>query len=354
MFAITPRASKRKLSRVSWGLLLVSAIFSSGCAQDLKGKGAGSTDGTVTKDTTVDKALSLEWGDSPEDGGELIATGLAQSKVEAIDGARRAFCFDNLLYSDSSQNCKRSSTAITSKVHNNPVAIQGFELNFSRLSGQSVVIKKANFTTALPVVNTETGLMEFQHRTTWDFETSSGGAIHKDCDPSAANSVGYTSPEGAEKVLTGLQVFDTATYFTALGAYGSARLQAGRVWVSGFFPEPTTGGDFNFKMIPSTVGTAGEQVDFGYYDFNPVNADGVTVSPHFGLKENPFKNSADATAKALWEGMWPYHVIVGFCIEGTKTGGSEGTRPLVLRSVSRVFDTIRLQDVTDDTEESLQ
>lgn len=325
----TPVSSLMKRALHTLAALSLLGVVS--CAQKLSSSSRESSE-LANRDALSDasKALSLEWGKSASDGGELIPSGLGESRVRPISGSRRAYCFDNLEYSNASDNCKRAGDDVTEIVQNNPVAIQAFQLNFSRLEGQTVNLEAGHFTTAMPIIDTVSKKITFQEGSykTWNFGTS----LSADCNLSQENAVGYQSEEGKEKILTGIQIFDTATYYNSLSRWGDARLQAGRVWVSGFVPMPLTDKLFNFEFVPKSEA---DEVNFGYSSFvTSGNTSDLMVSPKFGLSE-------DTVGRP--EG-WLYHVIVGYCLRGTKTGGTQGTRPLVLRSEARVFDTVRLID----------
>lgn len=316
---------------------LVFLILTS-CAQDI---GKKKNEGMIPKDVSTDasKSLSLEWGESANDEGEVIPSGLGDEKVQAISGSRRAFCFDNLQYQDPSHNCKRAGDDINSVIFNNPVAIQSFQLNFTRLDGQNINLTGLNFTTAYPMIDTESKRIVFRKdsRKTWGFAPN----ISADCSLSQPNTVGYESAEGKEKILTGLQLFDTATYYSSLGRWGDARLKAGRVWVSGFFPDPLDNKLFNFTFVPVKKPS---EIDFGYSTFvESGSSTNVAISPVIGITE-------DTPDKPEENGEWKFHVLVGFCIKGTKTGGVQGTRPLILRSEVRVFDTVRLIEESNSEE----
>jgi hypothetical protein len=216
-----------------------------------------------------------------------------------------AFCFEN------NNPCRRASSGVRAQVGNNPVVLQAFTLNLAKNTTQANTIEGATVTTA-----------------ELDFDSSGnmvlGTPVTKivagqGCDLSHKNSVGVAA---SNSVLSSLYFLETGTWSSSLGVWQDARATSVRVWYSGILPPETSATSYNF--VPTG---AAASIDFGleaFTDLTPAN--GVDIVGRFGwvgTEPNLPPNSAD-------------HVIVGWCLNGTKTVNGQ-PRPLVLKASSRRY-----------------
>lgn len=215
-------------------------------------------------------------------------------------------CFEN------SRDCRRAAGDIQTEVFNNPVVVQGFQLNmtaqnYSGVGGASwstVALDSASVTTAELRFRGNSGEMALG--TAYTKQLVAG----KTCSLSSANAVGYSS---TDKILVGMRTADEATRSpTDVTRYYNAHLSAGRVWHSGIFPDGSnTAYPLGFRFVPQDDSLTN---DFGARPYTE-SSPGTLVTPRFGVDANdPVSN-------------YKSHVIVGFCIEGRKTGSY--SRPLL-------------------------
>lgn len=246
-----------------------------------------------------------------------------------------AYCFDNA----TSTLCARASAELRAEVLSYPVAIQALQLIIGRKTDDTITLSDGWFVTAEPRVDTVDGNFHFVDR---QIRTLSNGSwtqsltIPTSCNPADANgnSVGYAPQSGdSQRILTGLQVFGDANVAGLANGHGGmdgysrtyAYVHAAKVWYSGFLPVIGTATvPFAFKIVPELP--AGETF---------FSVDNYAASTTFGrfpeLLENGAESGVDggpffvpkigltpADQRELKGSNWYSHVIVGFCLKGTR------------------------------------
>lgn len=292
-------------------LLLLSA-----CGSSLDG--TTSTDPTAddTKAVTNTSNVTVDWGTD-----DSVASGVVTSSLSmtgyVMDGTEGNFptCFDN------NRSCRKAASAVQDVILNNPVLVQAFQLNFTKTdasgnggSGQwsSMSLTAASVTTAEIRFDGTTGALKMN--TAYTKQLVSGAT----CTLGSSNTVGYASTAGSEKLLVGMRFFEEATQMqSSSNSYTNAYMSAARVWHSGIYPvgAGTASSIFNFSFEPVTDAAT---ADFGINSFTESSSASTLVSPKFGV------DSSDASSIS---GNYKNHVVIGFCIQGTKTGSS--SRPIL-------------------------
>lgn len=289
--------------------LLAFVAFASlaGCGSTLTPNTTNTGD-NEDEDTVTDTfGITVSWGDDDHvDSGQAV-TGMTMTEYEDTASTREVdfpTCFDN------NRTCRRAADEVVSVIGNNPVAIQGFQLNFTNKNFSSggtwgsVNVTAASVTTAELRFDGNTGALALRNTTTRQLVS---GAT---CSLSSSNAVGYASSTGSEKILVGLKLYEEATKSTASNtSYYNAHLTSGRVWHSGLYPDGSnTTFPLGFKFEPTDDAVT---QDFGTTAFTTTTSTGTKVSPVF--------TASDSLSN------YKSHVIIGYCLEGNKAG----SRPLV-------------------------
>ncbi len=284
---------------------------------------------TRNGDNTGADDVRVEWNLEDPD---LFASGLGEAVNSSfLEENGTSYCFENFDYGVS---CRRSTRfAVTSVIGEVPVAIRGFQLNFSKTSFDTqvdsqgdtqyidyldVVISGAWVQTSELQFDISEGSMRLLNPVT---TTVHAGA----CDISNVNTqangftVGYLD---SDRILTGLYFSDEYD-LTGGSVHVDGHIRAARISYSGIVaaPEPegenSTCGAFCWNFLP----TDGNPVtnDIGPASFNDVeNAIGSKGSKFFGV-----------TASTPSVTNWNKRVITGFCINGYKQVSPGVQRPLL-------------------------
>jgi hypothetical protein len=269
--------------------------------------------------------IEFNWG-TPNFVKKGLLTQIQVTAFESVAGYWGAFCFEN------NNPCERASSEIREVIKNNPVGIQGFKLNIYQPAGTVVNITAASVTTAWPKISKADGRLSFEERHTRNL-------VGTACSTSDANAVGLDAgTAGSEQIMTSLYLFDRGDRSTETGAYSNASMHAARVWYSGFVPYPSISEQekFLFQYLPSA---AAATKDFGVEQYSE-GSSGVVTTELFGLDSayaTTVNNDADTTNNVP---NWASHMVVGFCISGTKvigSGASALTRPVFLGSKVRTY-----------------
>lgn len=296
-------------------LMMASLITACGSTFDNLDDGGATDDSTRTIVSTAN--VTINWGsdDTVKSGIGVTNLSMAALTDTGGDGTETNFptCFEN------SRACRRAHSTILSSILNNPVVVQGFQLNFTftdySVPGRtysSIAIDAASVTTAELRFNGTTG--ELALGTPYTKQLVNGAT----CTLGSTYAVGYTS---SNKILVGLRLYEEGQQATSnANTYLDSHMTAARVWHSGLYPDGSNVSlPMGFKFVPEDDA---ETVDFGISNFTESSA-GTAVSPYFGL------NGSDPVS-----GGYKNHVIVGFCLQGRKIGTS--TRPLLLYSEAYV------------------
>lgn len=259
-------------------------------------------------------SLSLVWEQPAFSVRGLISQVQVLEYIDPSSNFWGLFCFEN------NNPCVRAAPEIRKAIKNNPVAIHGFRLNLKAASGTTVTLNSAEVTTARLELSASTGNFVFSDRRTQNLIGAAGS-----CSLSDVNSIGLPNPQvGQERVLTGLYLYDEASP-GSMGDWSQAHMHAARVWYSGLKPAaPAQGQTFAFSFDPLTEPA---EADFGFTSFVESGA-GIVVSPYFGVSERY------ATDNSIVG--WSSHVVIGFCINGTKST-SETQRPAFLGVKTRTY-----------------
>jgi len=295
-------------------------FFLAFCAQPQSKKKAAEKDTPEdSTELTVDN-IEFDWGEQAYAQRGVITSVFTTEFVYPIDYWGN-FCFEN------NNPCVRASTEIRDTIRNNPVGIQGFQLNFHKPAGTTITITSASVTTAEPRVDGQSGKFFFYDR---HVRKLHGTAT---CDLNDSNAVGLETPVvGSERILSGLYLYDEGSP-TSTGGYENMYLRAGRIWYSGFVPYASTGNTiYRFQFLPQTEAAT---VDFGNQSYSE-SSSGMELSQKFGLDQN-YVNTVNADGDSTNNiGTWESHMVIGFCITGTKTVNGV-TRPLLLGSRTRTY-----------------
>jgi hypothetical protein len=261
-------------------------------------------------------SVSMDWGED-----EFVESGLATTDYNmtglAVSGneGRASYCFEN------NNPCRRADVGLReTSFGNNPVAIQGFRLNFKAATSvyKSVTITSASVTTAEIKFFTGSGEVLLENPVTRDL-------VGSNCSLGDPNSVGFAS---TDRVITGLYFFEEATASqTVVNQFTNGHIKAARVLYAGLIPFPKSSSDlFQFDFAPKDPPP--EAAAFGLDGFASSDSASVRVSPQFEAANDPSYK----------------RVLTGFCLNGTKvlaTGTSlpdgRTTRPILLYSGVRSY-----------------
>ncbi len=280
--------------------------------------------------------VELDWG---LDDGVLHQSGLGASKLTTFldygGTIGRSFCFENTKHM---HNCQVARAETRDVVGSEPVAIQGFRLNFAKQSHNrhgadyaSYAIEGGWVATAELRFDTATGKMVLG---TPGITKVYDGA----CD--LADTSGFTTGYfNKDRILTGLYMADE--YAVTPSTYTDAFMHAAQVSYSAIVPNPQTASSaaansdscvgiycwkFQTRPMTSTITTPDNKAvntDWGVKSFSTTDSITSKASAYFGL------NSQSAMPR------WDSRVVIGFCIKGYKTEANGTKRPLVHYSVAR-------------------
>ena len=266
--------------------------------------------------------------------------------VSGLGSYASQYCFQNNILSTTA--CTRPDTSgdVVAAVGAAPVMVQGFQPMINLTNYSSVNITRASVTMALLTINTATGKPSFTRRHVRSvYPSASDGGVG--CDPTAKGSMGIPAPnEGEEYALTGLYLYDDGV--PAGNLFSQVVDTSTLVSFSGIVPAASSGADiFRYDYVPKD---AAETRSFGvqaYSDSGKVlplgsytvtSSDSVGRLNYFGLDSNYASNKGlsifyDDNNNELWSQF----VVIGFCIEGTKTvkaGGQNAGQqvPIFLRA----------------------
>ena len=268
--------------------------------------------------------------------GKLHQSGVGAAKLTTFldygGTVGRSFCFENTKHL---HNCQVARTETRDVVGAEPVAVQGFRLNFSKQSHNrhgadyaSYAIEGGWVATAELRFNTATGKMVLG---TPGITKIYDGAC--DLADTSGFTVGYLDQS---RILTGLYLADE--YAVTQASYTDAFIHSAQVSYSGLVPDPRTAsssssdscqGVYCWKFQNRTTSTS-------------TNPDNKAVTTDWGVKS--FSETDTLTAKAsAYFGLtsastlprWDSRVVIGFCIKGYKTEANGHKRPLVHYSVAR-------------------
>jgi hypothetical protein len=296
------------------------------CQQPLhKNSAASRTD----SDPNTMVNIAVDWGL-----GAISTTGgfsQTDGYIDLTTGYMGFLCFEN------NNACVRASQDVRNVVGNDPVAIQGFALNLSAPTGTSVNIVAASVTTSELLFDVDSGRLLLGPQVTRNL-------IGSGCDLNAANSVGL-APDPTGQIMTALYLMDEGTpknnsansSFKSENGYYNGYMTAARVWYSGLVPASGSDGKpFHFAFVPQDAATVADFGKNGTFEERPVSGSGLYYVPQVqsGGSVSYLHFEADANDASVSN---PYnHVVVGFCINGTKTRGSE-TRPAFLGARVRTY-----------------
>ena len=301
--------------------LLLGSLLVTACAAP-----AGSDTATATQKKTTEATDNLTTGSIVLDWGafDFVETLRVTSLTESVQGdSWYQFCFEN------NNPCRRANADVRAIVANNPVGIQGFQLNLTQAAGTVITITGASVTTAELQFNSDTGAAFFAERHTRLLHGTTS------CSLTDPNSVGFAvGNAGSEKILTGLYLYDEASTTDNL-AFHNAYLKAGHVWYSGLKPTASTADStYNFGFAPSADAA---EADFGVDPFTASASTGTYLTEKFGLDEayvNSVNSDSDPNNNIT---RWKNQFVVGFCLSGTKKVGSQAARPLLYGSRVRTY-----------------
>lgn len=282
----------------------------------LGGQSSNSNNETEENESVFSGQVVLDWGDFEFERKGMLTQGTFGFTELIAENYWGLFCFEN------NNPCKRAAGDIRQEIGNNPVAIQGFQLNMTEASGTSFELRAASVTTAEMQFNGSTGAMTFQNKHTRQMVTG------QTCDLNAANAVGMQAGvAGSERVLTGIYIYDQGILNTEGTSYNQIHLSAGRVWYSGVKPAPSLEPNlpFAFTFVPTAQAA---EADFGKNSFQTSSQTGTKVSPKFALDEE-YASSQNIP-------RWENHVVIGYCIQAEKVAGNV-TSPGFLLSKSRSY-----------------
>lgn len=291
---------------------------------DYIGGNPGGSSGTEVTRPFGNGTVQMDWG---LDNGKVFQSGLGASKLTTfLEDYGHTYCFENTRHL---HQCQAAKTSIRDVIDSEPVAIQGFQFNFSKQSHnrnedyQSIVIEGGWVATAELRFDTATGRMvlgnanvQKVHEGTCDLADTSSGF-----------TVGYFDPT---RVLTGLYLADE--YVVSHAAYTDAHIKAARVWYSGLVPDPrvatansspnTCNSVFCWKFEAPDKATTS---DFGAATFQDSSTSVTSkLSGYFGT-----------TAQSAVP-RWDSHVVIGFCLKGHKIEKTSNfKRPLLHYVVAR-------------------
>jgi hypothetical protein len=282
--------------------------------------------------------VELEWG---LDDGKLHQSGLGASKLTTFldygGTLGRSFCFENTKHL---HNCQVAKTETRNVVGSEPVAIQGFTLNFAKQSHNrhgadylNYAIEGGWVATAELRFNTATGKMVLGNPGIT--QIYAGG-----CD--LADTSGFTAGYfDRNRILTGLYMADE--YAVTRSSYTDAFIHAAEVSYSAIVPNPKTASAGSNS--DSCTGIFCWKFQTRPESSNATTPDNKAVKTAWGVKS--FTETDTITSKAsAYFGLtsssplprWDSHVVIGFCIKGYKTEQNGTKRPLVHYSVARTHE----------------
>lgn len=271
---------------------------------------------TEEGDSVFSGQVVLNWGDFEFQRRGLLSQGTLGFTELIADNFWGLFCFEN------NNPCRRASTEIRQEIGNNPVAIQGFQLNMAEPAGTVFELNAASVTTAEILFSGSTGRLTLSGKHTRQLVTG------QTCNIAGENAVGLeVGTAGSERILTGLYLYDEGLLNVEGNVYNQIHLTSGRVWYSGLKPTPSLEPNlpFSFTFVPAAQAA---EADFGKNSFQTSSSTGNKVSPKFGLDEE-YANSQGIN-------RFENHVVIGYCIQAQKRTGTV-SRPAFLLSKSRTY-----------------
>ena len=237
------------------------------------------------------------------------------------------FCFDH-----TRPECAgpESSAAGT-----NPLAIKGLQLMLKRATGDVISVQGGWFVTAEPRVDSSDGSFSYLER---QIRVYQNGAFvpqlaysKTQCHPTDGKAVGYlpASNSASEKMLSGVEAYGDGlvtgvfTMEGVLNGYSRANvyIHAARVWYSILKTRSLAAeaDPFSFYMLPKLSSNDSASLEnFAYTsDFGrfPDEADLESSARAYAL---PRLGLTEDDASSLNQTSWENHVIVGFCLNGTR------------------------------------
>lgn len=274
--------------------------------------GTGNSAGDTSK-PFGNGVVQMDWG---LDSGKLYESGIGASKLTTFyEGFGHTYCFENTKHL---HNCQVAKGTVRDVIGSEPVAIQGFQLNFAKQSHnrngnayKSYAIEGGWVATAELRFDTASGKMVLGNANVQ--KIYAGGC---DLSDKSGFTAGYFDPT---RILTGLYLADE--YAVNSAAYTDAHLKAGRVSYSGLVPNPQTNQIYSWKFEAADKAST---TDFGVNNFTDTDTSTTAkVSGFFGAtSSSPIPR-------------WDSHVIIGFCIKGYKVEQNDYKRPLLHYMVAR-------------------
>ncbi len=356
-------------------LLLISLAVLQNCAKPV----SSTTEASVsTKKSSAGSSLTVpggaaltgfqvDWGVSPIQSIESFAkknpgTNVSLSAIGFENsGSATSYCFENS-FDGRSGICAQAmdiqnSTAARKLgsdglLYHLPVLIRGFELNVTKkkciidggcgsISGNwnSVVLEKASFTTAKLSLNKTTGVFSLSQFIT---EQRVSGQT---CDVNEENSIGLVQNTSTAQPIIGIDFHEQPIGgIQNENSYINSIISGGRAVYYGIKETSLLSGEkYAFEYAPNSQENSASQIFGGFSSsqflaaLNPPSLEtsdsNILALPYLGWK------SSDTRRPGAGSGLneeWRYHVLVGFCIKGTK---SDGTRsyPLIFKSKVRLI-----------------